>query len=190
MPAPLLSREEVLERILAEFRLRGFDASSLSDLSSATGLGRSSLYHHFPDGKQQMAAEVLARLLKTLESDVFSPLRQVRPAKKRLDGLLDAIDAFYRGGKDACLLERLTASTQARSLQRPLRETFIAMMTAFEEAARDAGLTPAVARARAEEAVIGIEGALVVSAGMGETGPFERVIRSLRRDFLENSDRS
>lgn len=190
MPAPLLSREEVLERILAEFRLRGFDASSLSDLSSTTGLGRSSLYHYFPDGKQQMAAEVLAYLLKTIENDLFTPLRQVGPAKKRLDGLLDAIDAFYRGGKDACLLERLCASTEALTLQGPLRETFVAMMTAFEEAARDAGLTPAVARSRAEDAVIRIQGALVVCTGMGETGPFERVIRSLRRGFLETSDRA
>lgn len=190
MPAPLLSREEVLDRILAEFRLRGFDASSLSDLSSATGLGRSSLYHHFPDGKQQMAAEVLAHLQATLQNAVFTPLRQVRPAKKRLDGLLDAIDAFYRGGKDACLLERLSASTAARSLQAPLRETFVAMMSAFEETARDAGLTPAVARSRSEDAVIRIEGSLVVCAGMADTGPFARVIRHLRRSFLDASDRS
>lgn len=190
MPAPLLSREEVLERILAEFRLRGYDASSLSDLSSATGLGRSSLYHHFPEGKQQMAAEVLAHLQETLADHVFTPLRQVRPAKKRLNGLLDAIDAFYRGGKDACLLERLSASTAARSLQAPLKATFVAMMTAFEEAARDAGLTPAVARSRAEDAVIRIEGALVLCAGMAETGPFERVIRNLRQSFLDGSDDS
>ncbi len=190
MPAPLISREEVLERILGEFRLRGFDTSSLSDLSAATGLGRSSLYHYFPEGKQQMAAEVLAHLLKTLEQDVFTPLRQVRSAKNRLGGLLDAIDAFYRGGKDACLLERLSASTEAAALRKPLREAFVAMMTAFEEAGRDAGLSPAVARTRAEDAVIRIEGALVVCAGMGETGPFERVIRSLRRGFLENSEDS
>ena len=190
MPAPLLSRDEVLERILGEFRLRGFDASSLSDLSSATGLGRSSLYHHFPAGKQQMAADVLAHLLKTLDAGVFTPLRQVRPAKKRLDGLLDAIDVFYRGGKDACLLERLAASTEGLTLRKPLRGAFVAMMTAFEEAARDAGLTPAVARARAEDAVVRIEGALVVCAGMGETGPFERVIRDLRHGYLSNSTRS
>lgn len=185
MPAPLLSREQVLERILAEFRLRGFDASSLSDLSSSTGLGRSSLYHYFPDGKQQMAAEVLAHLGTTLQNDVFTPLRQVRPARKRLDGLLNAIEAFYRGGKDACLLERLSASTVAPELRAPLRATFAAMMSAFEETARDAGLTPAVARTRAEDAVVRIEGALVVCAGMGETGPFERVMRSLRQHFLD-----
>ncbi len=190
MPAPLLTREEVLERIFGEFRLRGFDTSSLSDLSSATGLGRSSLYHYFPEGKQQMAAEVLAHLLRTLESDVFTPLRQVRSAKSRLGGLLDAINAFYRGGKDACLLERLSASSEVVALRKPLRDAFIAMMRAFEEAGRDAGLAPAVARARAEDAVVRIEGALVVCAGMGETGPFERVIRSLRLSFLESSEHS
>ena len=188
MPAPLLTRTQVLERILVEFRMRGFDATSLNDLSSATGLGKSSLYHHFPGGKEQMAAEVLAHLQATLEQGVFTPLRGVRPAKKRLAGLLDVLDAFYRGGKDACLLERLTASTVAGPLRAPLRATFAAMMTAFEEAARDAGLTPTVARTRAEDAVIRIEGALVVCAGSGETGPFERVMRRLRLEFLEPSN--
>lgn len=188
MPAALLTREQVIERILTEFRLRGYDASSLSDLSAATGLGRSSLYHHFPGGKEQMAADVLAHLADTLERDVFTPLRAVRPAKRRLDGLLDAVDAFYRGGKDACLLERLTASTESRALAKPLRATFQSMLSAFEETARDAGLSNSQARARAEDALIRIEGALVVSAGLGDTGPFERVIRSLRRNFLTPPD--
>lgn len=188
MPAASLSREQVIERILTEFRLRGYDASSLSDLSAATGLGRSSLYHYFPGGKEQMAADVLAHLASMLEAEVFTPLRSVRPAKRRLDGLLDAIDAFYRGGRDACLLERLTASSEATALAKPLRGMFQAMMSAFEETAREAGLSSAQARARAEDAVIRIEGALVVSAGLGDAGPFERVIRNLRRAFLAPPD--
>jgi AcrR family transcriptional regulator len=187
MPAAQLTREQVIERILTEFRLRGYDASSLSDLSAATGLGRSSLYHYFPGGKEQMAADVLSHLADMLEHEVFTPLRAVKPVKRRLDGLLDAIDAFYRGGRDACLLERLTASTESRTLAKPLRATFQAMLDAFAETAREAGFSASQAHARAEDAVIRIEGALVVSAGMGETGPFERVMRNLRREFLAAS---
>jgi hypothetical protein len=137
-----------------------------------------------------MAAEVLANLMRALESDVFAPLREVHPAKNRLHGLLDAIDAFYRGGKDACLLERLGASTEALALRKPLQEAFNALMKAFEDVARDAGLKPSVARSRAEDAVIRIEGALVVCAGTGEMAPFARMLDRLRRGFLEGSDHS
>ena len=189
MPAPLLPREHVLQKLISEFRTRGYDATSLSNIAMATGLGKSSLYHHFPGGKEQMAADVLEHLREALRLNVFEPLRSVTPARRRFDQLLQAIDGFYAGGKDACLLERLCASGQAAALRRPLRSTFNEMMGAFEEAALDAKLPAALARSRAEDAVVRIEGALVVCAGLGEIGPFQRVMRSLKRDFLRTAPR-
>src|SRR5215470_6536148 len=112
MPAALASREVVLERLLATFRDQGYDGASLAELSSASGLGKSSLYHHFPGGKADMAEQVLAHLAASLERTLFEPLRApLRPAQK-LNAMLDALDAFYEGGKRACLLERLCASAE------------------------------------------------------------------------------
>jgi len=182
-----MPREQVLQKLISEFRTRGYDATSLSNIATATGLGKSSLYHHFPGGKEQMAADVLEHLRQALRLNVFGPLRSVTPAPRRFDQLLQAIDTFYSGGKDACLLERLCASGQAAALRRPLRSTFNEMMGAFEEVALDAKLPVALARARAEDAVVRIEGALVVCAGLGEIGPFQRVMRSLKRDFLRSA---
>ena len=62
MPAALLPRDEVVARILTVFRDFGFDGASLAELSKATGLGRSSLYHYFPGGKDEMAVAVLERI--------------------------------------------------------------------------------------------------------------------------------
>jgi AcrR family transcriptional regulator len=45
MPAALLPRAEVVARIQDVFRDRGFDGASLAEISNATGLGKSSLYH-------------------------------------------------------------------------------------------------------------------------------------------------
>ena len=57
MPAPLLSKEEVLARLMATFRSDGYDGASLAELSQRTGLGKSSLYHYFPGGKAEMATQ-------------------------------------------------------------------------------------------------------------------------------------
>ena len=59
MPAPLLSKPEMLDRLMNLFRDKGFDGASLADISTATGLGKSSLYHHFPNGKEEIARQVL-----------------------------------------------------------------------------------------------------------------------------------
>ena len=42
------------------FRAHGYEGASLTLITQATGLGKGSLYNFFPDGKEQMAAEVLA----------------------------------------------------------------------------------------------------------------------------------
>ena len=48
----------------------------------------------------------------------------------------------------------------------------------------ESGLPRAVARLRAEDLVVRIEGALVVCAGTGDTGVFARAVRDLRESVL------
>jgi AcrR family transcriptional regulator len=179
-----MSKSDMLDRLMDLFRKKGFDGASVSDISESTGLGKSSLYHHFPDGKEEMALQVLARLEEELERTLFEPMRSSGTPKQKLDRMLDGLDAFYEGGKKACLLERLTASVDVNRFRKPLRRAFSAWIDAVEELGVEAGLPRAVARLRAEDLVVRIEGALVVTAGAGSTGVFARVIRDLRESVL------
>jgi AcrR family transcriptional regulator len=184
MPAPLLTKSEMLGRLMDLFREKGFDGASLADISESTGLGKSSLYHHFPNGKEEIALQVLGHLEGQLEQALFEPMRSTATPRKKLERMLDAVDAFYEGGKKACLLERLCASVDASSFRRPLGRAFGTWMDAVEALGVEAGLSRAVARLRAEDLVVRIEGALVVCAGTGDTSVFARVIRDLRASVL------
>ncbi|MCZ6868932.1 MAG: TetR family transcriptional regulator, partial [Gammaproteobacteria bacterium] len=44
MPQALLSREDLLDRLLGVFRDRGFDGATIAEIARATGLGKASLY--------------------------------------------------------------------------------------------------------------------------------------------------
>jgi AcrR family transcriptional regulator len=165
---------------MASFRDHGYDGASLAELSAATGLGKASLYHHFPGGKADMASEVIEHLEAGLERDLFAPLRATAPPQRKLDAMLDAIVAFYDGGRKACLLERMCASTDRKQFRRPLARVFAAWLEAIEALAVEAGLPVALARTRAEDFVVRVEGALVVSAGVGSTAVFERTMANLR----------
>lgn len=184
MPAPTLSKDEVLDLLLNTFRDRGYEGSSLAELSTATGLGKSSLYHYFPGGKADMAAQVLAHLDQQLATSLYEPLRSERAPAKKLGAMLDALDAFYEGGRKACLLERLCASVDRTRFRRPLREAFVTWMNAVEAICLEAGLSRTVARARAEDFVVRIEGALIVCAGTEDYDVFARTIRDLRTSVL------
>jgi TetR/AcrR family transcriptional repressor of lmrAB and yxaGH operons len=184
MPAPLLPKDEVLDRLLATFRDRGYDGASLAELAAATGLGKSSLYHHFPGGKAEMAEQVLAHLDRQLAGGVFAPVRSEASPAEKLGALLDGLDAFYEGGRRACLLERLCASVDRPRFRRPLGEAFAAWMEAVESVGVEAGLPRDAARARAEEFVVQVEGALVVCAGTEDVGVFGRALARLRAATL------
>jgi AcrR family transcriptional regulator len=187
MPTRILTRDELLERLMGSFRDSGYDGASIAELSAITGLGKSSLYHHFPGGKADMAQHVLEHLEATLETQLFEPLRSQASPQAKLSGMLDALSAFYDEGRRACLLERLCASVDRSNFRRPLARTFERWIGAIEALARDAGLSEVLARRRAEDMVVRIEGALVVSAGTGDTGVFIRTIADLRASLLTGS---
>jgi TetR/AcrR family transcriptional repressor of lmrAB and yxaGH operons len=184
MPAALIAKDEVLARLLATFRSDGYDGASLAELSQRTGLGKSSLYHHFPGGKEEMATSVLAYLEDTLEP-AFQRALSGKTAGARLARMLDTIDDFYAGGKAACLLERLAASVDRACFKKPLARAFQRFMAVFAEIGCSAGLQRDVAQARAEDAVVRIEGALVVASGTGDVKVFQRALAEIRSTFLE-----
>jgi hypothetical protein len=126
----------------------------------------------------------MAHLDRQLAASLYQPLQSAQTPARKLGLMLDTIDAFYEGGRKACLLERLCASVDRTRFRRPLRKAFTAWMEAVEGICVEAGLSKAVARARAEDFVVRIEGALIVCAGTDDFGVFARTIKSLRTSVL------
>ena len=184
MPAAIASKDEVLDRLMSAFRDKGYDGASLAELSEATGLQKSSLYHHFPGGKSEMAMQVLAHLDQQLSARLYDPLRSAGTPARKLGAMLDVLDDFYEGGRKACLLERLVASVERTQFRKPLRRAFSDWMDAVEALCLEAGLPKGVARERAEEFVVRVEGALVVCAATGDYGMFARTLAALRATVL------
>lgn len=181
-----MPREKILDLLMAMLRKNGYDGTSISDITAAIGLGKSSLYHHFPGGKEEIAVAVLEHLSTRLRP-ALDALRDSRSPVVKLDAFLDAVNDLYDGGRMACLLERLCASADRRRFAGPLKASFQAMLGAFEGLCREAGLAQSDARARAEDSVVRIEGSLVLAAGTEDPRVFQRAIDSIRTALLAPS---
>jgi TetR/AcrR family transcriptional repressor of lmrAB and yxaGH operons len=185
MPAQAKSREAATRQVLELFRNSGYDGTSLSDITAAIGLGKGSLYHYFPGGKAEMASAVLKLVDEWFERTIIEPLGDAKTQPRvRLTRMLKALDAFYEGGARACILERLCASVDRKRFARPLARVFGGWVDALERLASEAGLPTSDAHARAEDAVLRIEGALILAAGLGDTGPFARTLHGIEESFL------
>ena len=184
MPAPPLGREAAVDRLLGAFRRYGYDAASLAQLSNATGLGRSSLYHYFPDGKQEMARAVLDRVDAWITESVLSPLKASGKPERRLNQVIVSLDNYYSGGAEACLLGNFAVGEARVIFHDRLSTAFCRLIEGLALLAREKGMLAREARQRAEDAVARIQGALVLSRALGDPEPFRRVLKQLPRDLL------
>jgi TetR/AcrR family transcriptional repressor of lmrAB and yxaGH operons len=179
MPSAVLSRDEVVERILAVFRRWGYEGASLAQLAEATGLGRSSLYHHFPKGKADMAAAALELVVAWWQEHVLTPLHAPGEPAERLRRFGKGLSEFYANGQRACLVDLFSVGEAGGLFQPALRKRLKGLMAELASVAEEGGVEPAVAARRAEDAFIALQGSLVVSRALGSTAPFARIIAEL-----------
>lgn len=179
----VMSKDDAVPKLLRVFQQYGYEGATLSRLSAATGLGRASLYHHFPQGKEAMAAAVLDYLNRGL-NQLLAPLQTDRPAIERVEAMCRQINGFYAQGNQACLLALLSAG-EAQNLFAPQVEAALSLwIDRLAAVAIEAGVTPQVARERAEDAVLRIQGALVLTRGLHDPRIFDRVLNQLPKMLL------
>ena len=176
--------DALLDRLTKVFRLYGYEGASLSRISKATGLQRASLYHRFPGGKDEMAKAVLARAGQWMAYRILAPLSGPGTPDKRIRLMADRLHEFYSGGRQSCLLDSLSFSTEQSELKRHIKEGMKAWGRALAAVAREAGLPAKAAQQRAEDAIGRIQGSLVLARAMDDTAPFERTLRELPHVIL------
>ena len=98
--------------------------------------------------------------------------------------MIRAIDAFYRQGKDACVLAQLVLGATHERFRRPLQNIFTSWTEVIADVLVEGGVPRRTARERAQDAVLRIEGALVLSSGLDDTEIFARTLRSLSSSLL------
>lgn len=167
-------------RLLAEtFREHGFEGASLAAISKATGLGKGSLYHFFPAGKEEMAVAVLKEIDAWFEGHVFAPLASDDPAA--IEAMFDATVSYFQSGRRVCLLGAFALGDCRDRFGARIAAYFQRWIEALAVALARRGFGEKKARARAEEIVSGIQGAIVLARALNDDASFERLIRRLRK---------
>jgi hypothetical protein len=101
-----------------------------------------------------------------------------------MQAFASALDTFYAGGKNACLTNVFAVGEAGELFGKRLGERLLILIGALAQLAQEAGFNETEARRRAENVVISVHGALVVSHALGETGTFRRVMGELAEQLL------
>jgi AcrR family transcriptional regulator len=163
MATQIIDDVTLIEALFDVFRNRGYEGATLAILSEMTGLKKSSLYHRFPAGKEDMVKAVVQHVTRQLNELILEPLRDnsVSP-KERFDQMLVTISAFYNDGKKNCLLNVLNLGETKPEIKAILYNDYNSWLTALINLGKEAGMKAQEANLRALHFLIVVEGALVV----------------------------
>jgi AcrR family transcriptional regulator len=141
--------ESLLEVAVAVFTERGYDGTSMEDLARASGLSKSSLYHHI-DGKEQLLRLALQRAVEPLFAVTREPGATTGRAIERLEHVVRReVEVLADRLPYVTLLLRVHGNTEVERWALEQRRAFDKIVAALMAEAADEGdvradLDPAV----------------------------------------------
>ncbi|MCE3552346.1 TetR/AcrR family transcriptional regulator [Pseudonocardia sp. RS11V-5] len=175
---PSIEDDKLIDLIVSVFREKGFDGTAIGDLSAASGLQRASLYHRFPEGKEQMAEVALGKVGQRF-GWILEPMREDPEVARGIAETARRIGEFYGAGALSCVLDTMTLAGAPTAVRDHARSLAAAWIDAMTDAARRAGHRPDAALRAAKDAFVRIEGALVLGRVTGDTGAFAEAVALL-----------
>ena len=181
----LTTRENAIPALAEAFREHGFEGASLAVLSKATGLGKGSLYNFFPGGKEEMMGAVLADVDHWFAETVFAPLEHVQHPARAVTQMIEDVTAYFRSGRRVCLVGALGLNSSGAAFNAKISGYFARWISALAQCLEVASVPPASAAQLAEEAVSGIQGAIVLARALGDDAAFNRVVDRQHAELLD-----
>ncbi len=175
-------RNALLEQLGVVVRERGYEGATLVQLAAATGLGKASLYHHFPGGKAEMAAVLLRKSVAELQQRAFAHLNKTkRSPVERLDAFINGFSDYVAQGESHCLVAVIAQGSAADVHGDLINNQFAdwrnSLITVYEEL----GEKHKRARRSADQLLDELYGALLTAKLLGDPNHFTRCVKRLKR---------
>lgn len=184
MPRTVFERNDVLPVLADIFRTYGFEGASLSVISEKTGLGKGSLYHFFPGGKEEMATAVLDDIDGWFEVHIYRPLRESDDPRQAIEGMCRSVADYFHSGQRVCLVGAFALDNVRDHFGERIHGYFARWTGALTAALERLDLDTKMAKNLAEEAVLSIQGALILARALNEAAVFERALSRVERSLL------
>jgi TetR/AcrR family transcriptional repressor of lmrAB and yxaGH operons len=163
-------------RLLAQ---RGLQETSFSEVLELTGAPRGSIYHHFPDGKDQLVASAVDlagdRAIRLIDGMAGAPASDITARFLGMWRLVLEKSNFTAG----CSVLAVTIATDSPDLLGHASKVFRAWRQRLTELLEQGGLAPDAAARFAATLIAGSEGAVVMSRAEQSLEPFDLVAEQL-----------
>ena len=173
------ARRKMIEGAARMLAQRGLQATSFSELLELTGAPRGSVYHHFPQGKDQLVGEAVDL------AGGFLVAQLERHAGATAVAITGHFLAIWRAVltqsrcESGCTVLAVAVATDSSALMNHAAEVFRLWRDRLGDLLAQGGLAKKDARRFAVVLIAAAEGAVVMSRAEQDIEPFETVARQL-----------
>jgi AcrR family transcriptional regulator len=181
------SRNKMIQSAALLFREHGYSGTGFRDVIEHSGAPRGSIYHHFPGGKEQLAADTVAWAAAVVE-------RRINRAAQNGDPII-ALGLFVEAWREVledsnfragCPIVAVAAEADAGSTATSAAAAaFVRWQDLIARALLDAGVGRTDARRLATLVVAAIEGAILLCRARRDIRPLRDVHRALETTLRE-----
>lgn len=177
-------RDQIIQTTCALFEKQGLHGTGLNEIVKQSGAPKGSLYHYFPEGKEQIAAEA------ALESGAITAERirnglgdSDNPSKAVYEFVLNIADNVERSGFGSggpLTAIAMETAIQSERINLACREAYNRIESAFREKLLDRGFTRSKADELATFITASIEGGIILSRTYHSGDPLRLIAKQLK----------
>jgi len=187
VPKPSTKRASTRTRLLETagqlFRWQGFHATGLHEVLKISGAPKGSLYHYFPDGKDQLAIEAVRYVSGQIEQAASEILSSYSDPIKALRALFEFVEKNLSesGFRDGCPVGAVTldVASSSNSIREACERCFEEWLDLFLEHLKRAGLTATRAKTIATLCLASLEGGIILSRVQRSVVPLKEISAEL-----------
>jgi AcrR family transcriptional regulator len=175
------SRNRMIQSAALLFREHGYSGTGFRDVIEHSGAPRGSIYHHFPGGKEQLAADTVAWAAGVIERRLERAVQNGDPIAALdifVDGWREVLeDSNFRAG---CPIVAVAAEADSgATATAAAAAAFARWQDVIAHTLLDAGVSRTDARRLATLVIASIEGAILLCRARQDIRPLRDVHRAL-----------
>ena len=177
-------REHILQTTCDLMEKQGYHGTGLNEIVKESGAPKGSLYHYFPEGKEQIASEAVVQSGKATAERIQNGLSgNSNPAKAIHDFILNVADHVESSGFAAgspLTSVAMETATKSERINVACREAYTLLQTAFKEKLLESGLTKIKAEELGTFITAAVEGGIIFSRTHHSGDPLRTVAKHLK----------
>lgn len=177
-------REQILQTTRSLLEKQGYHGTGLNEIVRESGAPKGSLYHYFPEGKEQIVAETVLGSGRETAERIRAELKGAAAASKAIPEFILRVaenveTSGFAAGSPLTAVAMETVKKSER-IHLACREAYALLGSAFEEKLLADGFSRAEAAELSTFIVASIEGGIILSRTQFSTDPLRAVAKQIK----------